>query len=171
MKIFGLAGLSGSGKTTLLCQLLPLLLERGLRVSTIKHAHHNFDVDTPGKDSYRHRENGAAEVVISSKNRWVIIHENRSEQEAELETLLPRMSPVDLVLVEGFKSSDFAKIFLHRTAFQHNITLKDLHPFNGLVAIATDTPTAIAPDIGLPLLDLDDTDALIECILSTTGLS
>src|SRR5579872_3153504 len=114
MQIFGLAGWSGSGKTTLLVRLLPLLIERGIRVSTVKHAHHAFDVDKPGKDSYEHRRAGATEVMVSSANRWALMHEHRGAPEADLETLLSHMSPVDLVIVEGFKTHAHAKLEVHR---------------------------------------------------------
>ena len=122
MKVFGLAGHSGSGKTTLMVKLLPELVRRGLSVSTIKHAHHEFDVDTPGKDSYEHRVAGATEVLVSSANRWALMHEHRSDPEADLNDLLARMSPVDLILVEGFKREEHAKIEVVRgvSAPKHN---------------------------------------------------
>ena len=104
MKIFGLAGWSGSGKTTLLVGLIPKLTQLGLTVSTIKHAHHRFDIDTPGKDSYEHRRAGATEVMVTSVDRWALMHENRGEGEPDVDTLISRMSPVDLLLIEGFKS-------------------------------------------------------------------
>ena len=104
MKIFGLAGWSGSGKTTLLVGLIPELTQLGLTVSTIKHAHHRFDIDTPGKDSYEHRRAGATEVMVTSVDRWALMHENRGEGEPDVDTLISRMSPVDLLLIEGFKS-------------------------------------------------------------------
>ena len=103
MRILGVTGWSGAGKTTLLVKLIPVLTGRGLRVSTVKHAHHSFDVDKPGKDSYRHRAAGATEVLISSAARWALMHENRENNEPGLEQILARMTPVDLVLVEGFK--------------------------------------------------------------------
>ena len=115
MQILGLAGWSGSGKTTLLTALLPLLTARGLRVSTVKHAHHGFDLDQPGKDSWRHREAGAHEVMIASSRRWALLHENEGE-EPSLAALLARLSPVDLVLVEGFKSYPHPKLEVHRPA-------------------------------------------------------
>ncbi len=115
MKVLGLAGWSGSGKTTLLTAMLPLLRARGLRVSTVKHAHHGFDMDRPGKDSYRHREAGAHEVLVASGARWALLHE-LDGPEPGLESLLARLSPVDLVLVEGFKTSDYPKLEVHRPA-------------------------------------------------------
>ena len=107
MRIIGLAGWSGSGKTTLITKLIPRLIARGLRVSTLKHAHHGFDLDKPGKDSFVHRAAGATEVIISSAKRWAILHELREEPEWDLAALVAKMSPVDLVLVEGFKRDAF----------------------------------------------------------------
>ena len=116
MRVFGLAGWSGSGKTTLMTRLLPALLQRGVSVSTIKHAHHAFDVDQPGKDSYRHREAGATEVMVSSERRWALMHELRGAAEPPLEQLLRHMSPVDLVIVEGFKRAAVPKLEVYRAA-------------------------------------------------------
>ena len=110
MRVIGLAGWSGSGKTTLIGKVLPSLIGRGLRVSTLKHAHHGFDLDKPGKDSFLHRAAGATEVIISSAKRWAILHELRDETEWDLGALLGKMSPVDLVLVEGYKRDAFPKI-------------------------------------------------------------
>ena len=104
MKIFGFAGWSGSGKTTLVKAVIPALIERGLKISTIKHTHHNFDIDRPGKDSFEHRAAGAHEVVITGAARWALLHENRGEPEPDINAMLSRMSPVDLVIIEGFKS-------------------------------------------------------------------
>lgn len=115
MKVLGLAGWSGSGKTTLLTAMLPLLIARGIRVSTVKHAHHAFDIDRPGKDSYRHRAAGAREVLVASATRWALLHE-LDGPEPSLEHLLGRLAPVDLVLVEGFKTSAFPKLEVHRPA-------------------------------------------------------
>ena len=114
MKIFGLAGWSGSGKTTLVKRLLPELILRGYSVSTVKHAHHNFDIDKPGKDSYEHRRAGATEVMVGSANRWALMHENCSGLEPSLEELVARMSSVDILLVEGFKRERHAKLEIHR---------------------------------------------------------
>src|SRR5688500_3027582 len=102
MRTFGFAGWSGSGKTTLLEKLIPRLVARGLRVSLVKHAHHDFDVDVPGKDSYRHRHAGCQEVLVSSANRWALMHELRDADELTLEEVLARLSPCDLVLIEGY---------------------------------------------------------------------
>src|SRR6266704_2022756 len=116
MKVIGLAGWSGAGKTTLLTRVIPHLLKDGLRVSVIKHAHHAFDVDVPGKDSWKHREAGAAEVLVSSSQRWARMHELRGAAEPRLPELLARMSRVDLVIIEGFKSEPHRKIEVHRLA-------------------------------------------------------
>ena len=114
MRIFGLAGWSGSGKTTLLAALIPELTARGLSVSTIKHAHHDFDIDRPGKDSWRHRQAGAGEVMVASARRWAIMRELRGRPEPPLEELVARMSPVDLLLVEGWKRHPHPKLEVHR---------------------------------------------------------
>jgi molybdopterin-guanine dinucleotide biosynthesis protein B len=116
MKVIGLAGWSGAGKTTLLSRVIPHLLAEGLRVSVIKHAHHAFDVDVPGKDSWVHRQSGATEVLVSSTARWALMHELRGASEPRLPELLAKMSPVDLVVVEGFKREQLCKIEVHRLA-------------------------------------------------------
>ena len=165
MKVFGLAGHSGSGKTTLMVKLLPELVSRGLRVSTIKHAHHDFDVDTPGKDSYEHRVAGATEVMVSSANRWALMHEHRGGPEADLDGLISRMSPVDLIMVEGFKREGHAKIEVVRGAAAKPV-LAPNDPY--VVAIASDQPLT---GIGLPLLDLDDVGAVADFIIEYCGLA
>ena len=109
MKIFGFAGWSGSGKTTLIEKLIPRFAKRGLRVSLVKHAHHTFDVDTPGKDSYRHRQAGATEILVSSSRRWVLMHELRGAQEPSFEEAVSRFSPCDLLIVEGYKFAPIPK--------------------------------------------------------------
>jgi len=114
MKVLGIAGYSGAGKTTLLEKLIPLLRADGVRVSLIKHAHHGFDVDQPGKDSWRHRQAGAGEVLVASDVRWALMHENASAREPQLQDLLSRLSPCDLVLVEGWKRDPIPKIEVHR---------------------------------------------------------
>jgi molybdopterin-guanine dinucleotide biosynthesis protein B len=148
MQVLGLVGWSGSGKTTLLVAVLPLLRARGLRVSTIKHAHHGFDMDRPGKDSYRHREAGAHEVLVAGAGRWALLHEIEGE-EPTLAALLDRLDPVDLVLVEGFKTHPYPKLEVHRPA----LGKPPLWPTQpGIIAVATDDP---ALDCGLPVLALD----------------
>ena len=144
MRIIGLAGWSGSGKTTLVTKLIPRLTARGLRISTLKHAHHGFDLDQPGKDSFMHRTAGATEVIVSSARRFAVLHELRDEPEWDLPALVGKMSLVDLVLVEGFKRDAFPKIEIHRTANGKPL----IHPEDPhIVAIAADTalPQATVP--------------------------
>jgi molybdopterin-guanine dinucleotide biosynthesis protein B len=159
MRVFGIAGWSGSGKTTLLVRLIPELTRRGLRVSTVKHAHHAFDVDQPGKDSWEHRQAGATEVMVSSANRWALMHEHRGAPEATLEELLRRMSPVDLVIVEGFKRHAHPKLEVHRPSLGKPLLCReDSH----VVAVASDAPIAGLP---VPLLDLGTPAAIADFIL------
>jgi molybdopterin-guanine dinucleotide biosynthesis protein B len=160
MRIFGIAGWSGSGKTTLLVRLLPELTRRGVRVSTVKHAHHAFDVDQPGKDSWEHRQAGATEVMVGSANRWALMHEHRGAPEATLEELLARMSPVDLVLVEGFKRHAHPKLEVHRPALGKPLLAPD-DPH--VVAVASDAPV---PGLLVPLLDLGRPAAIADFILA-----
>lgn len=160
MSVLGMAGWSGSGKTTLLTRLLPLLRSRGLAVSTIKHAHHSFDVDLPGKDSYEHRRAGAGEVIISSARRWVQMHEIGDGPEATLPELLKRVSPCDLILVEGFKRERFPKMEVFRAA----LGKPPLYRQDELiVAIASDPLLATTH---LPCADLNDPSAVAELVLS-----
>jgi molybdopterin-guanine dinucleotide biosynthesis protein B len=153
MKVIGLAGWSGAGKTTLLARIIPHLLEQGLRVSVIKHAHHSFDVDVAGKDSWVHRQSGAAEVLVSSGKRWALMHELRGASEPRLPQLLSKMSRVDLVVVEGFKSEPHRKIEVHRAANGKALLFPD-DP--GIAGIATDAAVKTA----LPLAHLDDIPAI-----------
>ena len=158
MRIFGLAGWSGSGKTTLLTGLIPELVARGLTVSTIKHAHHEFDIDRPGKDSWRHRQAGASEVMVASARRWALMRELRGADEPALDELVAHMSPVDLVLVEGFKRHPHPKIEVHRPSLGKPLIYPD-DPH--VVAIAADEVMA-AP---IPLLPLDDPGAVAGFLL------
>lgn len=158
MKVFGFAGYSGSGKTTLIEQLIPRFVLGGLRVSLVKHAHHLFDIDKPGKDSYRHREAGASEVLITSDQRWVLMHELRDEAEPSLSEQLQRFSPCDLVLVEGYKRAAIPKLEVHRPSLGTQPLFRE-DP--NIVAVATDAPL----DTTLPTLDLNDPDAIAEFIL------
>ena len=153
MKVIGLAGWSGAGKTTLLTRLIPYFMAQGLRVSVIKHAHHSFDVDVPGKDSWAHRQSGAAEVLVSSGLRWALMHELRGAGEPKLPELLAKMSRVDLVIVEGFKSEPHRKIEVHRAANGKRLLFPE-DP--GVVGIATD----IAVETTLPTAHLDDIAAI-----------
>ena len=164
MKIFGLAGWSGSGKTTLMSKLLPELISRGLTVSTMKHAHHTFDLDTPGKDSYIHRDSGATEVMIGSATRWALLHEVRDEAEPDFERLLSAMTPVDLLLIEGFKKHGHAKLEIYRAGSDHRFLYLE-EP--DIVAIASDAPLN---DVPLPVVDLNDAAAVADFILEHTGL-
>lgn len=165
MKVFGLAGWSGSGKTTLLVRLIPALVSRGLSVSTIKHAHHGFDVDTPGKDSHAHRLAGAREVMVSSANRFALMHELRGAPEPTVEELVARMSPVDLLLIEGFKHHAHDKLEVHRPALGKPL-LAASDP--RVVAVASDAPLA---GLAVPLLPLDDIEAIAGFVASHCGLA
>lgn len=150
MRVIGLAGWSGAGKTTLLRRLIPLLTAGGLSVSTVKHAHHGFDVDQPGKDSWEHRQAGAHEVLVASAARWALMHEHRGAPEPALSELVGLLAPVDLVLVEGFKRDRHPKIEIFRGMVGKPL----LHPGDPTIcAIASDTPQ---PGCGLHVLDLDD---------------
>ena len=163
MRVFGLAGWSGSGKTTLLTALIPELVSRGITVSTLKHAHHAFDVDQPGKDSWRHRQAGAREVMISSQNRWALMHELRGAREPTLEELVRRMSPADLLLVEGFKHYTHPKIEVYRPSLGKPL----LHPEDpSVVAIASDE---MMPGLSLPWLPRSDISAVATFILGHGG--
>jgi molybdopterin-guanine dinucleotide biosynthesis adapter protein len=153
MKVIGLAGWSGAGKTTLLARIIPYLLAEGLRVSVIKHAHHSFDVDVPGKDSWVHRQAGAEEVLVSSGQRWALMHELRGASEPLLPELLRKLSRVDLVVVEGFKSEPHRKIEVHRTANGKPLLFPDDPAIAG---IATDG----AVETALPKAHLDDIPAI-----------
>jgi molybdopterin-guanine dinucleotide biosynthesis adapter protein len=165
MKVFGLAGWSGSGKTTLMTRLLPALLARGVSVSTVKHAHHAFDVDQPGKDSYRHREAGATEVMISSENRWALMHELRGNAEPPLAELLSHMSPVDLVIVEGFKRASVPKLEVYRAVVGKPLLAPE---DSDIIAVATDLPVA---GLGaLPRFALDDVGAIADFIIARLHL-
>ena len=163
-KIFGFAGFSGAGKTTLIEQLIPRFVQAGLRVSLIKHAHHAFDIDKPGKDSFRHREAGASEVLVTSDTRWVLMHELRGEREHTLEEQIERFSPCDLVLVEGFKHAVIPKLEVHRPSFgQPLLSATDAN----IVAIAADA----AVDTPLPVLDLNDADKIAQFIIAHQHLT
>jgi molybdopterin-guanine dinucleotide biosynthesis protein B len=163
MKVIGLAGWSGAGKTTLLQRVIPRLLKDGLRVSVIKHAHHEFDVDVPGKDSWVHRQSGATEVLASSSRRWALMHELRGAAEPRLAELLKKMSRVDLVIVEGFKREPHCKIEVYRAANGKPLLFPD-DP--GVVGIATDTRVETA----LPTAHLDDVEA-VAALLRRSAIS
>src|SRR5262245_30799253 len=159
MRIIGLAGWSGAGKTTLLARIIPLLVARGLKVSTVKHAHHAFDIDQPGKDSHTHRMAGATEVLIGSANRWALVHELRGAPEASLEALLTKLTPVDLVIVEGFKRERHPKLERYRASIGKPL----LHPDDPhIVAVASDVALPAAP---IPVVKLDHIDAIVDLIV------
>ena len=163
MRIIGLAGWSGSGKTTLLTKVIPCLVGRGLKVSTIKHAHHNFDLDKPGKDSHAHRLAGASEVVVGSSSRWAIVHELRGEAEPALSILLQKISPVDLVVIEGYKREAHPKLEVHRAAIGKPL----IHPDDpAIVAIASDVPL---PGARIPRVDINDMEAIADILLRHAG--
>jgi molybdopterin-guanine dinucleotide biosynthesis protein B len=158
MRIIGLAGWSGSGKTTLVTNVLPVLVRRGLKVATVKHAHHEFDIDQPGKDSWLHRQAGASEVAIVSSRRWAIVHELGTEPEPPLADVLAKLSAADLVIVEGFKRHSHPKLEVFRAAVGKPL----LHPDdNCIVAIATDAPL---PQAQVPVLMLDDFEAIADML-------
>ncbi|HVO01814.1 MAG TPA: molybdopterin-guanine dinucleotide biosynthesis protein B [Candidatus Cybelea sp.] len=169
MKVLGLAGWSGAGKTTLLAKLIPELVRRGVTVSTMKHAHHAFDVDQPGKDSYVHREAGATEVMVASANRWALMHEHRGAPEPDSKDLMRHMSAVDLLLVEGFKREGHEKLEIYREA-------------NGKPLLAAEDPKVVAilsdgpvPETqvprGLPVIDLNDTAAIADFVMRHCGFA
>lgn len=163
MRVFGVVGWKNAGKTGLMERLVTQITKRGLTVSTVKHAHHSFDVDHAGKDSFRHRAAGASQVMLASRNRIALMHELRGAPEPELADLLAQLAPVDLVLVEGYKRDAHPKIEAHRT-------------ITGNPLIAPDDPTirAVASDTPLtfdrPVFDLDDTAAIADFILAQVGL-
>ncbi|MEO0370890.1 MAG: molybdopterin-guanine dinucleotide biosynthesis protein B [Pseudomonadota bacterium] len=163
MKIYGIAGWKNAGKTGLMERLVTEITSRGFTVSTIKHAHHNFDVDQPGKDSFRHRQAGATEVLLSSANRFALMHELRGKEEPLLDDLMSRLSPVNLVLVEGYKRDRHPKVEAHRA-----------ETGNPLIALDDDTVKAVAADsqveIDRPVFDLNDTVGIADFILSEVGL-
>lgn len=159
VRVLGIAGWSGSGKTALITRLLPAFSAAKLRVATLKHAHHSFDVDVPGKDSYEHRKAGATEVIVSSARRWVQMHEVGSAHEATLAELLRRVSPCDLVLVEGYKSERHPKLEVYRQAIgPRPLYLQD----KAIVGVASDQPLPEAP---LPVVDLNDTAQVASFVL------
>jgi len=163
MKLWGIAGWKNSGKTGLMERLVTEFTARGLRVSTVKHAHHSFEVDHPGKDSYRHRAAGAAQVMLSSANRWALMTELQGAPEPPLADLLAQLAPADLVLVEGFKREAHPKIEAHRAATGQGL----LAPNDPTIrAVASDS----APEIDRPVLNLDDTRAIADFIAAELGL-
>ena len=159
MKVFGIAGYSGSGKTTLLEKLIPQFTARGLRVSVIKHAHHGFDIDRPGKDSFRHREAGATEVMLSCGERWALMHERRDEGEVSLNELISRLAPCDLVLIEGFKQEPVPKLEVYRL---ENGKPPLFPERDDIVAVASDAEI----DSTLPRLPLNEIGAIADFVMN-----
>ena len=167
MRIFGIVGRKNSGKTHLVARLLRAATARGLRVSTVKHAHHDFDIDQPGKDSHTHRLAGAQEVLVASAQRWALIHEHRGAPEPRLDDLLAHLAPCDLVLVEGFKAGRHEKLEVYRVGCGQS----PLAPGDAtIVAQAVDAATLPESTGSVPRLALDDTDAVLGYILGRTGL-
>ena len=163
MKVFGIVGRKNSGKTHLVTRLVRLASQRGLRVSTIKHAHHSFDIDRPGKDSHLHREAGAHEVLVASAERWALMHEHRGAPEPSLVELLSRLEPCDVVLVEGFKREVSLRLEVYRASCgQSPLVFED----QGILAVATDDVTTFAGRSDLPCLPLDDDAAVLDYVLT-----
>lgn len=164
MRLYGVVGWKNTGKTGLVERLVAEMVGRGVTVSTVKHAHKGFDIDHPGRDSHRHRQAGATEVLLSSPVRWALMHELRDEPELQLDELLPKLSPVDLVLVEGFKRSDLSKVETYRAEVGKSLLALDDPTIR---AVASDTPH---DGLQLPLFDLNDTAGIADFILREVGL-
>lgn len=164
MKVIGVVGWKNNGKTTLVARLVAHLAASGYRVSTVKHAHHEVDLDRPGKDSWRHREAGAGEVMLATSRRWALIHELRNEPEPPLDVLLARMSPADLVVVEGFKRFPHPKVEVHR---RERGTPLLAHEDPTVIAVASDEPL---PGLAVPVLDLDDVPGIAALVLARLEL-
>jgi len=163
MKVFGIVGRKNSGKTHLVTRLVQLASQRGLRVSTIKHAHHSFDIDRPGKDSHLHRVAGAHEVLVASAERWALLHEHRGAPEPSLVELLTKLAPCDLVLVEGFKREVNLRLEVYRSSCgQTPLAFEDA----GILAVATDAAAIFAARGDLPCLPLDDEAAVLDYVLA-----
>ncbi|MER8579054.1 molybdopterin-guanine dinucleotide biosynthesis protein B [Mesorhizobium sp. M1423] len=165
-RIFGITGWKNSGKTTLTEKLVAELVRRSWKVSTVKHAHHDFDIDKPGADSFRHRQAGAMEVAIVSGRRWALMHELRGEDEPTLEAILSRLAPSDIVLVEGYKREAHKKIETRRLEAKDRTPLSAGDPH--IIAVASDFPIV---GEGLPVFDLDDTNSIADFIERATGLT
>lgn len=164
MKVFGLTGWSGSGKTTLMVKLLPELIGRGLTVSTMKHTHHRFDLDQEGKDSYEHRRAGASEVLVSSSKRWALMHELRDEPEPDMDELIKQVTPVDLLLIEGFKDHRYDKLEVYREANGKPLRARD---DKDVIAVACDTSIE---GLDIPVINLNDIAAIADFIVGRCGL-
>jgi molybdopterin-guanine dinucleotide biosynthesis protein B len=164
MKVVGIAGWSGSGKTTLVVKLVRTLSNRGFSVSTVKHAHHEFDIDQPGKDSYEHRAAGAREVLVSSTTRWALVHEHQGGPELAVDEVVARLEPVDLVIVEGYKHHSHDKIEIHRPALgQPLLAIEDAH----ILAVVSD---ALLKGLAIPVFDRDNVGAITDFLIAHFGL-
>ncbi|MBT4933125.1 MAG: molybdopterin-guanine dinucleotide biosynthesis protein B [Rhodospirillaceae bacterium] len=164
MKVFGITGWSGSGKTTLMVKLLPEMIKRGYSVSTMKHTHHRFDLDRKGKDSFEHRQAGASEVLVSSSNRWALMHELRGVPEPDMDELIAQMTPVDLLLVEGFKGRHYDKLEVSRQATGKPLRCREDEE---IVALACDS---VVDDLDIPVIDINDIAAIADFIVACCGL-
>jgi molybdopterin-guanine dinucleotide biosynthesis protein B len=164
MKVFGITGWSGSGKTTLMVKLLPEMIKRGYSVSTMKHTHHRFDLDRKGKDSFEHRQAGAIEVLVSSSNRWALMHELRGDPEPDMDELIAQMTPVDLLLVEGFKGSHYEKLEVSRAATGKPMRCRE---DKEVVAVACDR---VVKDLKIPVIDINNIAAVADFIIVRCGL-
>lgn len=164
MKVFGITGWSGSGKTTLMVKLLPELIGRGFTVSTMKHTHHRFDLDRKGKDSYEHRQAGASEVLVSSSNRWALMHELRGAPEPDMAELIKQMTPVDLLLVEGFKGHHYNKLEVSRLATGKSLRCRD---DKEIVALACDRQV---DGLDIPVIDMNDITTIADFIVTLCEL-
>jgi molybdopterin-guanine dinucleotide biosynthesis protein B len=163
MRVIGLAGWSGAGKTTLIVKLIPALQARGFSISTLKHAHHNFDIDKPGKDSFRHREAGAREVLIVSDNRFALMHELRGAPEPTLATLISKLEPVDYLLIEGFKQEPHAKLEVHRAENTKPFLFPDDRSIKALISDAREAGALFGNR--LPYAHLDDVEAVADLVV------
>jgi molybdopterin-guanine dinucleotide biosynthesis protein B len=159
MKVFGIIGWSGSGKTTLIVKLLPELIERGFTVSTMKHSHHRFDLDHKGKDSFEHRKAGASEVLVASSSRWALMHELRGAVEPDMDELIEHMTPVDLLLIEGFKDHQHDKLEVYREATGKLLRCTD---DEDVVAVACDRHLE---GLDIPVIDLNETATIVDFII------
>ncbi|HVJ54758.1 MAG TPA: molybdopterin-guanine dinucleotide biosynthesis protein B [Aliidongia sp.] len=168
MRIFGLAAWSGSGKTTLMVKLVPELVGRGLKVSTVKHAHHEFDLDQPGKDSWRHRQAGATEVMVASAARWALLHELRGEAEPGLDALVAHMSPVDLLLVEGFKRDPHPKLEIVRPSLGKSLLCQGDPMIRALCAVEP-LPDAMRSALTLPIYDAEDIAGIADFVVANAA--
>lgn len=159
MRVFGLVGRSGAGKTTLLEKIVPILRGRGLRVSTMKHTHHDFDLDRPGKDSHRHRAAGADQVMVVSGRRWALMTETPETDEPDVDALIARMAPTDVLLIEGFRAHSHPKIEVHRPSLGHDLMWR---PSGDIVVVACDAPPS---DPAAPTVDLNSPEAVVDFMI------